>query len=411
MGKVHSVSEVTQLIKNTLAAVPLLQRIQVRGELSNFKRYESGHCYFTLKDEKGILKSVMFRGRAGLLRFKPENGMVVMAAGRIEVYERDGVYQMYVDNLFLDGAGDLMLAYEELKQRLQKEGLFAEARKRALPFLPETVGIITSASGAVLHDIITVAKKRNPSVRLLFLPVRVQGKEAPGEIVAAIAMMNKVAQADVLIVGRGGGSLEELRAFNDEKVVRAVAGSAIPVISAVGHETDFSLCDFAADVRAATPSQAAEIAIPEREALLAAIASKRERLDQLLRFKLDSLIMRLKHCSNARTFQRPEVLFEHHLQRLDRLGEQVKSAMKQRVLLEEKRLSAFSGRLQALSPLAVLARGYSVTTDKDDYVIKGTVDLMPGDIVKTRLAEGLIYSRVESLDYEGEGYGQEKSRK
>ena len=405
MRSVYSISEVNMLVKNTLNAVPELKRIQVKGEISNFKRYDSGHCYFTLKDEKSVLKSVMFRSRASLLRFKPENGHMVVASGRIEVYERDGVYQLYVDNLFPDGIGDLMLAYEQLKQKLAVEGLFAEEKKRALPFLPKTVGIITSPSGAVLHDIITVSRARNAGVGLLFYPVRVQGVEAPLEIVQAIEQMNELAQVDVLIVGRGGGSLEELWAFNDERVVRAIAKSRLPVVSAVGHETDFTLADFAADVRAATPSQAAELVVPDRQMLLDTIANKKQRLRHLMQMRLDNLAWRLNSCLEKRIFKQPENLFIDKMQYLDRLQEQLKSSMQKIVTDKEKQLAVAAGTLNALSPLAILSRGYSIATTMDDKLLKSVTMLQQGDRIKTRFSDGIAYSCIDDVQIKGENNG------
>lgn len=405
MRSVYSISEVNLLIKSTLNVVPELKRIQVKGEISNFKRYASGHCYFTLKDENSVLKSVMFRSRASLLRFKPENGHMVIASGRIEVYERDGVYQIYVDNLFPDGLGDLMLAYEQLKQKLSSEGLFSEDNKQSLPFLPNTVGIITSPSGAVLHDIITVSKKRNPSVGLLFYPVRVQGVEAPLEIVNAIEKMNQLGKADVLIVGRGGGSLEELWAFNDERVVGAIAKSKIPIVSAVGHETDFTLADFVADIRAATPSQAAELAVPDRQMLLDTILYKKQRIKQLIAMRLDNLSLRLNHCLENRIFRQPENLFVNKVQHLDALQEQLKNSMQKNLTYKEKHLALLAGKLNALSPLAILSRGYSIASTMEDKVIKSIKSLQKGDIIQTRFKDGTVYSSVDKLYLKGENDG------
>lgn len=256
-----SVSEVNQYLKQLLESQSDLHHIPVLGEVSNFKRYASGHCYFTLKDEKSALKCVMFKSSAAHLSFTPQNGEKVVALGSISVYERDGVYQLYVSAMRRQGIGDLMQAYEALKEKLTKEGLFDASRKKPLPRLPRAIGIITSPSGAAVHDIITVSRRRNKGVKLILYPASVQGEEAAGEIVHAIDFFQRNHLADLLIVGRGGGSIEDLWAFNEERVVRAIAASKIPIISAVGHETDFTLSDFAADARAATPSQAAEFAV------------------------------------------------------------------------------------------------------------------------------------------------------
>ena len=259
---VHSVSDVNRYLKDLLAGEPLLQGISVRGEISNFKQYPSGHCYFTLKDTNSALKCVMFRSRAQYLRFLPQNGMQVVAGGSIAVYERDGVYQLYVDNLIPEGTGDLALAFEQLKEKLAAEGLFDPARKQPLPAFPKKIGVVTSSAGAVLRDIYRVSKRRWPGIQLVLYPVQVQGEGAAEQIARGIDFFAEEYAVDVIIAGRGGGSMEDLWAFNEEPVVRAIAACPVPLISAVGHETDFTLADFAADVRAATPSQAAELAVP-----------------------------------------------------------------------------------------------------------------------------------------------------
>lgn len=277
-----SVSEVNQYLKQLLESQSDLHHIPVLGEVSNFKRYGSGHCYFTLKDEKSALKCVMFKSSAAHLSFNPQNGEKVVALGSISVYERDGVYQLYVSAMRRQGIGDLMQAYEALKEKLTKEGLFDDSRKKPLPRLPRAIGIITSPSGAAVHDIITVSRRRNKGVKLILYPVKVQGEEAAGEIVHAIDFFQRNHLADLLIVGRGGGSIEDLWAFNEEPVVRAIAASKIPIISAVGHETDFTLSDFAADARAATPSQAAEIAVIDVAAYRNGIAFYWDKAAKLL---------------------------------------------------------------------------------------------------------------------------------
>ena len=398
MAKVLSVSEVNKIIKSTLSLEPVLQRIQVRGEISNFKRYDSGHSYFTLKDENSILKAVMFKSRGGLLRFKPQNGQMVLASGRIEVYERDGLYQIYVDNMFPDGEGDLAAAYENMKNKLQAEGLFDLEKKKALPLLPKTLGIITSSSGAVLHDIIKVTQKRNPAVKIVFYPVRVQGVQAPAEIAHAIRQMNMHAMADVIIIGRGGGSLEELWAFNDENVVRCVAQSKIPTISAVGHETDVTLCDFAADMRAATPSQAAEFAVPDRQSLLRQIESLQTKMHYVMQNRMENIELRINHALNSMVFKKPELIFENKMQYVDRLSERMKFAVKAKADNQEYMFKRLCARLETLSPLAVLARGYSVTTLKDGTVIKRASDLSVGDTIKTTFSDKSVYSKIQEGD-------------
>ena len=406
MAKILSVSEVNNLIKSTLDLEPLLQRIQVQGEISNFKRYDSGHCYFTLKDGKSVLKAVMFKSRASLLRFKPKNGQLVLAGGRIEVYERDGVYQLYVDNLFQDGIGDLTAKFEELKKKLQNEGLFALKNKKRLPFLPETIGIITSPSGAVLHDIINVSRKRNAAVKMVLFPVKVQGVEAASEIAHAIEFMNKFQLAQVLIVGRGGGSLEELWSFNEEKVVRAVAGSQIPIISAVGHETDVTLCDFAADIRAATPSQAAELAVPDRQALLRRLAGYQERVYYTMESKLKNITLRVDYLKNARVLRQPDFIFANKMEYTDKLNERLKQLLTSKVETKKNSLGALAGKLEALSPLGVLARGYTVTSDEKNNLLKSVDELQIGDTIKTKFINGNVYSCVNKVEKEGGKYGK-----
>ena len=331
--EIHSVSEVTNFIKRMFQREPVLGCIQVRGELSNFRCYASGHCYFTLKDATSCIKCVMFRSRAQGLRFRPENGMQVVVSGNISVYERDGVYQLYADRMMPEGAGDLALAFEQLKARLAAEGLFDAAHKKPLPRFPKRIGIVTSISGAVLRDIYHVSKRRWPSVQLVLKPVLVQGEEAAAQIAAAIAFFNEKYPVDVLIVGRGGGSMEDLWAFNEEPVVRAIYASKIPVISAVGHETDFTLADFASDQRAATPSQAAELAVPDRAELLRYTESLMARLAQQGKRQLQEKRLRLDACRRSAALQKPQLLLASRTQRLDhataRLDALMKSQMKE----------------------------------------------------------------------------------
>lgn len=350
-------------------------KIPVLGEISNFKRYASGHCYFTLKDATSALRCVMFRGFADKLQFVPKNGQKVIAFGSITVYERDGAYQLQVMGLQPEGIGSLMQAYEELKEKLQKEGLFDDSRKKRLPLLPKTIGVVTSSSGAAVHDIITVSRRRNPGVRILLYPVKVQGEEAAGEIVKAIEFFNKEKLADLLIVGRGGGSIEDLWAFNEEPVVRAVAASDIPVISAVGHETDFTLCDFAADRRAATPSQAAEIAVIDVEAYKSAIDSSIEKAGNIIQNQI-----------------------AESAQYLDTLQKNMEQAMGN--ILEQKhhQFSLLTAKLNALSPLNVMSRGYTVTWDANHKLIVDARQIAPGDTIITAVSNGSITSVVKTIE-------------
>lgn len=395
---VYSVSEINNFIKNILEQEPELRNLQVVGEISNFKRYPSGHCYFTLKDTGAVLKCVMFRSRAINLRFQPQNGDTVVAVGRLAVYERDGVYQLYTDLLLQQGVGDLMQAYEKLKQKLERAGLFALERKQQLPLHQRTVGIITSPAGAAVRDIITVSRRRNQGIKLLLYPVKVQGEGAAAEIAAAIEFFNRKKLADVLIVGRGGGSIEDLWAFNEEVTVRAVAASKIPVVSAVGHETDFTLCDFAADVRAATPSQAAELVVADVEGYKQRVAYLEQRARSLLSALLTQQQRRLDNLVNSWALRDPERLFADQAQRLDTASRRLREALELHLQQDEHKLALAAARLDSLSPLAVLGRGYSVS-QKADYTLVSSVDeLKWGDELLTTVADGVITSVVQQVE-------------
>ena len=392
--KVISVSELTSYIKVLLERNTILATLFVRGELSNYKRHQSGHCYFTLKDMDSVIRGVMFRSRAQLLRFEPRDGMKVIVAGHIAVYERDGQYQIYADQIIPDGVGELSLAYTQLKDKLTREGLFAEDRKRALPVLPKTVGIITSPTGAALRDIITVSKRRHAGVRLVLYPVRVQGMEAPQEICRALDVFNRMYPVDVLIVGRGGGSLEELWAFNDENVVRAVAASAIPVISAVGHETDFTLTDFAADKRAATPSQAAELIVPDVRELNRYIAALHSALETGMRNLVRNHRQTVQRLRDARVLRSPQDILAARQQAVDARTERLFQAFRSLVATKQQSFRIASGKLAVLNPLAVLARGFSVARKCDGTLIRHLSDIEPGDQVEIILRDGLFNAQV-----------------
>lgn len=372
-----AVSEVNQYLKQLLESQSDLHHIPVLGEVSNFKRYASGHCYFTLKDEKSALKCVMFKSSAVRLSFTPRNGEKVVALGSISVYERDGVYQLYVTAMRRQGIGDLMQAYEALKEKLTKEGLFDDSRKKPLPRLPRAIGIITSPSGAAVHDIITVSRRRNKGVKLILYPVKVQGEEAAGEIVHAIDFFQRNHLADLLIVGRGGGSIEDLWAFNEEPVVRAIAASKIPIISAVGHETDVTLSDFAADARAATPSQAAEFAVIDVAAYRNGIAFYWDKAAKLL-----------------------EKEIHENAQLADSLQQELTQAMAAELDAKKHRLSLMAAKLSALSPLTVLSRGYSITTMAGHRAVQGVSDVSVGDTIRTTVADGTISSVVSGIEKE-----------
>ncbi|MBQ5348330.1 MAG: exodeoxyribonuclease VII large subunit [Phascolarctobacterium sp.] len=394
----YTVTEINNYIKSLLECEPQLRNVQIVGEISNFKRYPSGHCYFTLKDSGAVLKCVMFRGKAMSMKFDPQNGDTVLAIGRITVYERDGVYQLYTDMLIEQGVGDLMVAYEKLKAKLEAEGLFSSERKQAIPMNPKTVGIITSPVGAAVRDVITVSRRRNRGIKLLLYPVKVQGEGASTEIARAINFFNKHNLADVLIVGRGGGSIEELWAFNEEQTVRAVASSAIPVISAVGHETDFTLCDFAADVRAATPSQAAELAVADAEGYILQVENLQRRLKHFMQARLEQEEYRLDRASNSWALKDPERLFADGALRTDAAYNKLITKMDS--LLKEcaHKFELQAARLDNLSPLSVLARGYSVTQTEDFKVVTSTQQVRWGEELVTTVADGKIVSVVQSVE-------------
>ena len=395
---VYSVSQVNKLIKALVECERRFANIQVRGEISNFKRYSSGHCYFTLKDAGCVLKAVMFKTAARTLRFEPQNGDTVIAVGRISVYERDGVYQLYTDLMIPEGTGDLMLAFEQLKQKLLNEGLFDESRKKQLPVNPKTVGIITSPSGAAVRDLITVSRRRNKGIKLLLYPVRVQGKEAPAEIAHAIEFMNRNKMADVLIVGRGGGSIEELWAFNEEQTVRAVAASEIPVVSAVGHETDFTLTDFAADKRAATPSQAAEIVVADANAYLNSVAELEKRLKNTVLKRLALSETTLKRLQNSWALSNPQRMLEGRMQRFDFASVRLEQVFNAALTQKQHSCGVLAAKLDALSPLTVLARGYSVTENTDGKIIRSIADVRWGDEIVTQVGDGNVISVVQHTE-------------
>ena len=393
---VHSVSALTQYIKSMFRAEGMLRNVSVEGELSNYKMYASGHCYFTLKDEAASLKGVMFKSRARLLCFQPENGMKVVATGEVSVYERDGAYQLYVERLVPVGAGELSIAFEQLKARLAAEGLFSAEHKKPLPPFPRTIGIVTSLSGAVLRDIYRVSKRRDANVRLVLYPTLVQGEGAAAEIAAAIRFFNEKYPVDLLIVGRGGGSAEDLWAFNEEPVVRSIYDSAIPVISAVGHETDTTLADYASDVRAATPSQAAELAVPETAALVRRIAECEMRLQKVMKSRLYYERERVERLGGFFLKRPPQALLAERRQRLDMAAEALDRGMRRALLEKQYAFQVAAEKLEMLNPLHVIRRGYSVV-EKNGAAVRSIKELAAGDEVLVRLADGSFDAAVGDL--------------
>ena len=356
MDRAFSVSELNNRIAGLLDADPVLSSVSVRGELSNYKIYPSGHHYFTLKDANSTLSCVMFKSSASKLRFRPESGMGVVVSGRVQVYNRDGKYQMYCTQISPAGTGDLQVAFEQLKAKLGEEGLFDAQFKKPIPMIPERIAVITSSAGAAVHDIIRILRRRWPMAKVLLLPVRVQGVEAPPEIVGAIRYCNKYDIADVMIVGRGGGSIEDLWAFNDERVARAIFASRIPVISAVGHEPDVTISDYVADARASTPSNAAEIAVPdqveERDALLAS----QIRLSQTMQRLLDSNRRHLNDLAGRRVMTTPTAYVDTKRLELDRIRDRFILNADRYISERRREYVHYAAKLDALSPLKVLSR-------------------------------------------------------
>ena len=397
-AEAFSVSELTAHIRRLFEADEILGRLQVRGELSNFRRHYSGHCYFTLKDAGATLRCVMFRSRAATLRFEPADGCQVRVNGHVSVYERDGTYQMYADSMTADGLGDLNAAFNRLRGKLTAEGLFDEALKKKLPRMPRRVGVVTSPTGAALRDIISVMKRRNPHIPVLVYPAQVQGAEAPAQIARGIKTLDESGRVDVIIVGRGGGSLEELWAFNDERVVRAVAAAKTPVVSAVGHQTDFTLSDFAADVRAATPSQAAELVTPDLGELLRRLGAARQRLRQALLHRLTERRLRLERCLTSRLFRRPQELIREKEQALDGCRQRLFTVMQSILSRQRQRLQLAVEKLNALNPLMVLQRGYSVVRRPDGRVLRRAGDAGVADELEVLLQEGRLRVAVTQVE-------------
>ncbi|MBQ7713290.1 MAG: exodeoxyribonuclease VII large subunit [Oscillospiraceae bacterium] len=394
---VFTVSEANNFIKALLDGVPQLQGIYVRGEISNYKLYPSGHHYFTLKDESGAMRCVLFKGSASRLRFRPENGMRVIAFGRVSVFPRDGAYQLYVSGLTAEGVGDLHVAFEQLKDKLYKEGLFDPAHKKPLPRYPKTIAIVTSSAGAAVHDMIRILGARWPLAKIVLLPVRVQGAEAPSEIAGAIRYANRWRVADVIITGRGGGSIEDLWAFNDERVARAIYDSELPVVSAVGHEPDVTIADFVADARASTPSNAAEIAVPDQNELRRRLAATAERMAAREAARLEALRKRLAELSRKRALTDPTAFVSDKRMLLDYTRSRLAAAARRQLAERQKTYAALCASLDALSPLKVLGRGYAVARAADGRVLKRAADISIGDRLDLTLAEGTLGCVVETI--------------
>ena len=397
MQHVLSITQINEYIRGKMDEDRLLLQLAVRGEISNYKMYPSGHHYFTLKDENAALKCVMFKTSASKLRFRPENGMKVIAMGRITVYPRDGAFQLYCSAMSMDGIGDLYAAFEQLKAKLAAQGLFAPEHKKPLPQFPKTIGIVTSSAGAAVHDMLRILKKRYPIVKVRLLPVRVQGAEAPGEIAAAIRYANHYKLADLLIVGRGGGSIEDLWAFNDERVAYAIYASEIPVISAVGHEPDVTISDYVADLRAATPSNAAELAVPDQAALLQSMDAAASAMASALSGKLRHARQRLHVLAQSPALVSPTGYLEQRQQSLEHLKSRLIGAQMQQIQRKKQRYIGNTAKLDAMSPLKVLTRGYSIVSADDGTIVRSVRQTAPGREVQVMLSDGSLRATVSDI--------------
>ena len=394
---VLSVTQINEYIRSQMDADPHLADVVIRGEISNYKLYPSGHHYFTLKDEGAALRCVMFKGNAMKLRFRPDNGMKILAMGKISVFPRDGAYQLYCSAMAMDGVGDLHAAFEQLKAKLQSQGLFDPAHKKPIPKLPGTIGIVTSSAGAALHDMLRILRHRYPLTRVLLLPVRVQGTEAPGEIAAAIAYANRYHLADLLIVGRGGGSLEDLWAFNDERVAHAIYNSNIPVISAVGHEPDVTISDYVADLRAATPSNAAELAVPDQDAIRQTLDAMTSTMATSVNRQLKAARVHLNALASSQGLQSPLGYLQQRRKNLQMLRDRITSAQLHQISLKKQYFIGYTSKLDALSPLKVLTRGYALTQQKDGSVIRSVKQIHCDDLIHITLADGNITAEVKEV--------------
>lgn len=386
--QVISVSQINEYIRAMMDGDRLLNNLAIKGEISNYKLYPSGHHYFTLKDEGGALRCVLFKGNAARMKFRLENGMKVIAMGKISVFPRDGAYQLYCTGLTLDGVGDLYAAFEQMKAKLQAQGLFDPAHKKPIPKYPGTIGIITSSAGAAVHDMLRILRKRYPLTKVLLLPVRVQGVEAPGEIAAAIGYANHFRLADVLIVGRGGGSIEDLWAFNEEVVARAIFASQIPVISAVGHEPDVTISDFVADLRAATPSNAAELAVPDQDALRQTLDKMNDAMAAAMTRRIQNARRHLKVLSESAALQSPEGYLQQRQKAVELLQNRLISAQNMQLSRKKQRYIALTAALDAMSPLKVLTRGYAMVQNQDGQLVRTIDQVDLAQTVHVSLADG-----------------------
>lgn len=382
-----TVSDLNKYMKEKIAEDEYLNNILIKGEISNFKNHYTGHMYFTLKDEKSLIKCIMFKSYATKLTFMPKDGMKVMILDSVSVFERDGVYQIYARAMEEDGLGDLYTKYQELKKRLEQQGLFEEEHKMKIPMMPRVIGVLTSQTGSVIRDIINVSTRRNPNVYIRLLPVPVQGEGAAEKIANGIEYMNKNKLADVLILARGGGSLEDLWPFNEEIVAHSIYNSEIPIISAVGHETDFTIADFVADLRAPTPSAAAELAVPDIYEVKRKIETYQDRLRNSLIKKLELMNLRYEKCMSSSVFKEPLRKINDNYIKLDNCIKQIENSIKVKHEKEKTKYIELIAKLDALSPLKTLYRGYSIT-EKNNKVIKSKEELKTNDLIEIRFIDG-----------------------
>lgn len=384
-----SVTELNKYVKDSIAQDEFLNNVLVKGEISNYKHHYTGHLYFTLKDEKSLIKCVMFKTYADNMKFEPKDGMKVIIFGTVSVFERDGIYQIYCKMMQEDGIGDLFAAYEKLKEKLSLEGLFDEKYKKIIPKMPKVIGVLTSNTGAVIRDIINVSTRRNPNVYIRLLPVPVQGSGAAEKIVKAIRKMNDKNLADVIILARGGGSLEDLWPFNEEIVARAIFDSKLPVISAVGHETDFTIADFVADLRAPTPSAAAELAVPDIEDIKYDLNLYDRRMRMALKKKTEIMRLRFEKCMNSNVYQDPYQKINDRYLLVDKYTRSIENAQIRRMKDARIKMIGLVSKLDALSPLKTLARGYSLVETEDNKVITKSEKLKSGDKINIRFQDGI----------------------
>lgn len=403
VSSVITVSQLNFYIKSLLDESPALREIYITGEISNLTdHYRSGHIYLSLKDDKALVRAVMFAGNARHLRFKPEEGMKVIARGRVSVYEATGQYQLYIEDMQPDGIGALNLAYEQLKKKLSAEGLFSDEIKKPIPTYPKRIGVITSPTGAAVQDILNILGRRYPIAEVVFCPVLVQGENASAQLIDAIERFNKANAADVIIIGRGGGSIEDLWAFNDEKLARTIAKSDIPVISAVGHETDFTICDFVADLRAPTPSAAAELATPNMAELLSYFKSVKDSLPAIIQRRIDFEKQELDNLASSKVLLSPDEFINIRKNELDMLSADMIKAFKAILSENQREFVALSAKLDALSPLSVLSRGYSIVQNKNK-VIKSAKELNIGQNIMVKLSDGKAECEVKAITLDEKG--------